>query len=80
LEVLHPMALVVLGGLVTSTLVTLFVLPALYAQMVTGSTRRTASPEQPADPFGDSEPGAMAAALPHQRSASAEPPDGGTIP
>jgi Cu/Ag efflux pump CusA len=79
LEILHPMALVLLGGLVTSTLVTLFVLPALYAQMVTGSTRRTASRGQPADPFGDSEPGAMAATLPHQRSTPAEPPDGGTI-
>jgi len=29
-EVLHPMAVVVLGGLVTSTLVTLFILPVLY--------------------------------------------------
>jgi Cu/Ag efflux pump CusA len=30
LEVLHPMALVLLGGLITVTFVTLFVLPALY--------------------------------------------------
>ena len=30
LEVVHPMAIVVLGGLVTSTLVSLFVVPALY--------------------------------------------------
>jgi predicted exporter len=29
-EVVHPLAVVVLGGLVTSTLVNLFVLPALY--------------------------------------------------
>jgi predicted exporter len=29
-EVLRPMAIVVLGGLVTATLVTLFVVPALY--------------------------------------------------
>jgi Cu/Ag efflux pump CusA len=30
LEVVHPMAIVVIGGLVTSTLVSLFVVPALY--------------------------------------------------
>ena len=30
LEIVHPMAMVVLGGLVTSTLLSLFVLPALY--------------------------------------------------
>jgi CzcA family heavy metal efflux pump len=30
LEVVHPMAVVLLGGLVTTTFVTLFVLPALY--------------------------------------------------
>ena len=29
-EILHPMALVVLGGLATATLVNLLVLPALY--------------------------------------------------
>jgi len=29
-EIVHPMAVVVLGGLVTTTVVTLFVLPALY--------------------------------------------------
>jgi CzcA family heavy metal efflux pump len=30
LEIVHPMAVVMLGGLVTATLVTLFVVPALY--------------------------------------------------
>ena len=30
LEILHPMAISVIGGLVTSTLVTLFVVPLLY--------------------------------------------------
>jgi Cu/Ag efflux pump CusA len=33
LEVLHPMAAAVLGGLVTSTLLTVFVLPALYLRI-----------------------------------------------
>jgi Cu/Ag efflux pump CusA len=32
LEILRPMAVVVLGGLVTSTLVTLFLVPTLYAR------------------------------------------------
>jgi len=31
-ELLHPLAVVVLGGLVTSTLISLFVLPALYVR------------------------------------------------
>jgi Cu/Ag efflux pump CusA len=30
LEIMHPMAIVILGGLVTSTLLSLFILPALY--------------------------------------------------
>ena len=30
LEILHPAAIVILGGLVTSTVLTLFVIPALY--------------------------------------------------
>lgn len=30
LEILHPMAVVILGGLVTTTLLSLFVMPALY--------------------------------------------------
>ena len=37
LEIVHPMAFVVLGGLVTSTLVTLFVVPPLYARYGAGS-------------------------------------------
>jgi Cu/Ag efflux pump CusA len=44
LEVVHPMATVVLGGLVTSTLVSLFVLPALYLRF--GGRQPTLSPEE----------------------------------
>jgi CzcA family heavy metal efflux pump len=44
LEVIHPMAVVILGGLVTSTLLSLFVLPALYLRF--GGRRPTASPEE----------------------------------
>ena len=36
-EVEHPMAVVILGGLVTSTLLSLFVIPALY--LVFGAKR-----------------------------------------
>jgi Cu/Ag efflux pump CusA len=41
-ELLRPLASVVIGGLVTSTLLTVFVLPALYLRL--GSPRRADSP------------------------------------
>jgi len=41
-EVQRPLATVVIGGVVTSTLLTLFVLPALY-QMVAGDAPKDAS-------------------------------------
>jgi CzcA family heavy metal efflux pump len=44
LEVVHPMALAVLGGLVTCTLLSLFVLPALYLRL--GGRQPTLSPEE----------------------------------
>jgi Cu/Ag efflux pump CusA len=40
-EIEHPMAVVILGGLVTSTLLTLFVLPVLYLRI---AARRSMSP------------------------------------
>jgi Cu/Ag efflux pump CusA len=39
LEVVHPMAVVLLGGLVTSLALSLFVLPALYLRFETGRPR-----------------------------------------
>jgi cobalt-zinc-cadmium resistance protein CzcA len=39
-EVQRPLATVVIGGLVTSTLLTLLVLPTLYAWIETAATRR----------------------------------------
>jgi CzcA family heavy metal efflux pump len=44
LEIVHPMAVVVLGGLVTSTLLSLFVLPALYLRF--GRRPPPLSPEE----------------------------------
>jgi Cu/Ag efflux pump CusA len=44
LEVVHPMAVVILGGLVTSTLLSLLVLPALYLRF--GGRQPTISPEE----------------------------------
>ena len=40
-ELLHPLALVVLGGLVTTTLVNLFVMPALYLRFGASAARET---------------------------------------
>jgi predicted exporter len=41
----HPMAVVVLGGLVTTTAVAVFVLPALYARFATPAPP-TVTPEE----------------------------------
>ena len=41
-EIEHPMAIVILGGLVTATLMNLFVLPSLYLRF--GRNRRPAAP------------------------------------
>jgi len=37
-EIEYPMAVVILGGLITSTLLSLFVLPALYLRFGRGAT------------------------------------------
>jgi Cu/Ag efflux pump CusA len=39
-EIEHPMAIVILGGLVTSTLLNLFVVPVLYLRFGEGVVRR----------------------------------------
>jgi CzcA family heavy metal efflux pump len=46
-EIEHPMAIVILGGLVTSTLLNLFVLPSLYLRF---GKRRRDRPGTPAEP------------------------------
>jgi hypothetical protein len=45
LEIVHPMAVVVLCGLATSSALTLFVLPALYLRFETGQPRPVLEPE-----------------------------------
>ena len=47
-EIEHPMAIVVLGGLITSTLVNLFVVPALY--LVYGKRNLPPAPESQPHP------------------------------
>ena len=43
-EIEHPLAVVILGGLVTSTLLNLFVLPSLYLRFAKGWRQRRAEP------------------------------------
>jgi Cu/Ag efflux pump CusA len=45
LEIVHPLAIVMLGGLVTSLLVSLFVLPVLYLRFGAGVAEPDVSPE-----------------------------------
>ncbi|GAA1261206.1 efflux RND transporter permease subunit [Arthrobacter pascens] len=46
-EIEHPMALVILGGLVTSTLLNLFVVPSLYLRFAKSRKERNEAPPQP---------------------------------
>ena len=39
-EIIQPLAIVMLGGLVTSTFISLFVLPAMYTRFVAQGERR----------------------------------------
>jgi Cu/Ag efflux pump CusA len=50
LELIHPAAVVFVGGLITSSLVSLFVLPVLYLRF---GLSRAAEATEPQDPAGD---------------------------
>jgi CzcA family heavy metal efflux pump len=50
-EIEHPMAVVILGGLVTSTLLTLFVVPILYLKFGAGSAGRARAADAAAAPL-----------------------------
>jgi CzcA family heavy metal efflux pump len=43
-EIEHPMAIVILGGLITSTLVNLFIVPTLYLRFAKSKRERNAAP------------------------------------
>jgi CzcA family heavy metal efflux pump len=47
LEIVHPMAVVVLGGLVTTMFLSLFVLPALYLKLGAGDRPQLAREDEP---------------------------------
>jgi CzcA family heavy metal efflux pump len=53
-EIEHPMAVVILGGLITSTLLNLFVLPPLYLRFAKPRSQRETPP--PADPEPETAP------------------------
>jgi len=46
-EVQRPLATVVIGGLITSTLLTLLVIPALYRWFADSSASKTSNPRHP---------------------------------
>jgi hypothetical protein len=72
-EVVHPMAIVVLGGLVTSTLLSLFVVPALYLRFGGGGPSSMAPELELLHRWAGVEP-----ALVDEESAQAAPaPNGG---
>lgn len=48
-EVQRPLATVVIGGIISSTILTLFVLPALYRLMHSATPSEAKSPDQPAE-------------------------------
>jgi Cu/Ag efflux pump CusA len=47
-EIEHPMAIVILGGLITSTLLNLFVVPSLYLKLSRPATQQRADAAVPA--------------------------------
>ncbi len=51
-EILYPMAVVVLGGLVTATLLTLFVVPALFLRFLVSAPAEGPAPPPQSSPVG----------------------------
>jgi Cu/Ag efflux pump CusA len=51
-EIEHPMAIVILGGLVTATLINLFVLPSLYLAFGKSKRGRKTQPAEAAATAG----------------------------
>ena len=68
LEIVHPIAVVILGGLVTSTLLGLFILPTLYLRFGSSHEVVTESAPEPA-PSSELAPGVMSRKLSAQEEA-----------
>jgi multidrug efflux pump subunit AcrB len=51
LEIVHPMSVVIIGGLVTTAIVNLFILPSLYLRIAPSSTHVRASSRRPTMPL-----------------------------
>jgi hypothetical protein len=62
LELLHPTAVVFVGGLITSALVSLFVLPILYLRFGVSPAAEAAEPEELPATLGELARGAVAPA------------------
>lgn len=72
LEIVHPMALVVLGAVVSSTTVSLFVLPALYLHLAPAANADTS--EDQGLRRGETVPSHASSRIPRQRSPSSREP------
>ncbi|MDH5333204.1 MAG: efflux RND transporter permease subunit, partial [Thermoleophilia bacterium] len=70
-ELAHPLALVVLGGLLTSTLVTLFVIPVLYLRFAAGTEPVAAPADALAEDLAPTRPEPVPTGM--QRAVQTEP-------
>jgi Cu/Ag efflux pump CusA len=73
LEIVHPMALVVLGAVVSSTAVSLFVLPALYLHLAPAAKADTSDMDEELRPAA-TVPAQADSRVPRQRSSSPREP------
>jgi Cu/Ag efflux pump CusA len=73
LEIVHPMALVVLGAVVSSTAVSLFVLPALYLHLAPAAKADTSEMDEGLRP-AQTVPAQADSRVPRQRSSSPREP------
>jgi CzcA family heavy metal efflux pump len=72
LEIVHPMAIVMLGGLITTTLLSLFVLPVLYLRFGAGAQPEPAT-ETPLPPAVAAERSRRFGRAPERRAGAARP-------
>jgi Cu/Ag efflux pump CusA len=70
LEIVHPMAIVMLGGLITTTLLSLFMLPVLYLRFGAGPQPETAT-ESPSPPAVAAERPRLFGSAPERRAGAA---------